>query len=80
MVSNPTPEECAHHVLSTFKILNRGAGRILQTNNFHKPFTGDGWQISDFNTGVAYAIQKGWVEKAGGVAFRLTEEGLAVTK
>jgi len=59
MVSNPIPEESARHILSIYISLNRGPGHILQTNNFHKPFSSDGWQIGDFKTGVAYAIQKG---------------------
>ncbi len=76
MASLPTPEESARHILEIFHEHSRRPGEVLRHNNFLLPFNKGGWRSEDFNSGIIYAAEQGWVELLErGISVRLTRRG-----
>lgn len=77
MPDAPSPEESAHYIL-TVLLGHRWLGRdILAVANFTLPLAKRGWKNDDFNRGIQYAIEKGWVEVSTPNSIKLTDAGFA---
>lgn len=72
----PTPEESARRILDLFvRHYHCRVGGVLLQNHFIEPFATGHWRAADFNAGIEYARQHGWIEDAPNGGFRLTEAG-----
>lgn len=71
-------EECARRILSIMQTRNVRAGQIAMVSWFSEPFARNGWQSSDLDAGMNYAIAAGWIlYTSGDTKITLTEAGEA---
>jgi hypothetical protein len=77
MATGPTPEESARLILSFFKDHNRRAGEALMLDLVNTEFSTRGGRADDFNAGMEYALDQGWIEMPSSNAMRLTDAGFA---
>jgi hypothetical protein len=77
MAELPSSESSARYILSIFVNNGARAGDVFQARNFKEPFSIRGWRDTDFQDGIAYAIEKKWIENASPASYRLTETGFA---
>jgi len=77
MATLPTPEESAYKILSVFvDRFKQRPGNVLRLNNFLDVIGKNEIHTDDFNAGMQFAIDQGWIEpQKGGVSFRLTKNG-----
>ena len=80
MATIPTPEECAHEILSvSVTTFNRRPGEYLPINSFYEEIDKRRLRMDDFRSGLNYAATQGWLEILGdGTAYRLLEAGYMV--
>ena len=73
MATIPTPEDCAHEILSVFvTTFNRRPGEYLPINSFYKEMDKRRLRMDDFRSGLNYAVTQGWLEiLSNGTAYRL---------
>ena len=79
MTTLPTPQQSAHEILAIF-VWHFGllAGEVLPSNSFSALWQRRGYRPEDFNAGLLYAIESGWLEVLpGGNSYRLTKSGFA---
>ncbi len=79
MATLPTPEQCAREILAIF-VWHFGllAGDVLRRNNFLTLWQQRSYRPEDFNVGVQFAIESGWLELlADRNSYRLTKSGFA---
>jgi hypothetical protein len=76
MATAPTPEDAARRILAIFSSKDRRAGEVVRMNVFQGAFPVDGWRSDDFDAGLEYAVESGWVEMASG-SLKLTDAGFA---
>ena len=77
MAKAPSAEDAARYILSIYIAHNLRSGHALNARNFITPFTEPGWQSSDFQPGMEYAIEQKWIEAKGRDNFILTDLGFA---
>jgi hypothetical protein len=77
MAKVPTAEDAARYILKIFILLNARSGDVLRINSFIMPFAKAPWQASDFEPGMEYAIEQGWVVSDSPDSYHLTEDGFA---
>lgn len=79
MASLPTHEDIAREILNIFvSHFNCRAGAALGTSNFMAVWHKRGLATEDFQPGMQFAVQQGWVEvseAAVGNNFKLTAAG-----
>lgn len=77
MATLPTPEESANKILSLFvDRFKQRPGNVLRVNNFLEAIGKNEINADDFNAGMQFAIDQGWVESLNeGVSFKLTDKG-----
>jgi hypothetical protein len=73
----PTAEASARHILEIFLAHGLRAGDVLQSDSFIAPFSKPGRTVSDFDSGLEYAIDEDWIELVSSHSYRLTAEGFA---
>ena len=80
MATIPTPEYCAHEILSVFvTTFNRRPGEYLSINSFYKEMDKRQLRMDDFQSGLNYAATQGWLEiLSDGTSYRLLEAGYMV--
>jgi hypothetical protein len=79
MATLPTPEQCAREILAIF-VWHFGllAGEVLRNNDFLTLWPQRGYRSEDFNAGLQFAIENGWLELLpGGNSYRLSKSGFA---
>ena len=79
MTTLPTPEQCAREILAIF-VWHFGllAGDVLRSNNFLTLWPQRGYRSEDFDVGLQFAIESGWLELLpGDKSYRLTKSGFA---
>jgi len=79
MPTRPTPEQCAREILAIF-VSHFGllAGEVLRRNSFLTLWPQRGYSAPDFETGLQFAIESGWLELLpDGNSYRLTRSGFA---
>lgn len=79
MAALPTPEQCAREILAIsvwhFGLL---AGDAMYSKNFLALWAQRGYRPADFDTGLYFAVESGWLELLpGGHSYRLTKSGFA---
>ena len=77
MAALATPEKCAREILAIF-VWHFGllAGEVLRRKNFLTLWPQRGYRPRDFNAGLQYAVENGWLELIpGDNSFRLTRSG-----
>jgi hypothetical protein len=78
MATLPTAEQSARAVLAIFAAYNVRAGEVLVAGQVNMKFLTDGGTEEDYEAGLHYAGEQGWLEPAsGGTNLRLTEAGFA---
>lgn len=77
MATPPTAEDAAIYILSIFKQFNVQIDNVLMQGSFMRPFAASPWQASDYNAGIEYAVQQGWVEMTNPTTIKLTAAGYA---
>ena len=72
MATIPTPEETARQILKIFvdPPYRCRAGDVLQYRNFVGKIDN-----RDFDPGMQYAIQQGWIQDLGKGSYKLTQTG-----
>ena len=77
MATLPTPEQCAREILAVL-VWHFGwlAGDVLRRNSFLTLWQQRGYSSSDFEAGVQFAVERGWLEVLpDGKSYRLTKSG-----
>jgi hypothetical protein len=76
MPTRPTPEKCAREILAIF-VFHFGllAGGVLRRNSFFTLWPQRGYSAKDFEAGLQFAIESGWLELRPGDSYRLTKSG-----
>ncbi|MBK5104750.1 MAG: hypothetical protein JJE42_10925 [Burkholderiales bacterium] len=77
MATRPSPEKCAREILAIF-VSHFGllAGEVLRRNSFITLWPQRGYSAKDFEAGLQFAIESGWLELlADGKSYRLTRSG-----
>ena len=77
MATLRTPEQCAREILAIF-VWHFGllAREVLRRNNFLTLWQQRGYRPEDFNAGVQFAIESGWLELLPDRnSYRLTKSG-----
>lgn len=82
MATLPTPEETAREILAIFvEHFKCRPEDVLLINNFLAVWPNRGLAAEDFNTGMEYAVEQGWVEaqhqQTIRESFKLTSAGFA---
>jgi len=77
MATLATPEQCAREILAIsvwhFGLL---AGDIVHSKNFLTLWSQRGYRLAEFNVGLHYAVDSGWLELLPGAnSYRLTKSG-----
>ena len=70
-----SPDQSARHILGYYRKLDRRAGDVLRRQTFNQPFGEAGWRQEDFDSGMAWAISRGWFEE-NGPWYELTHKGV----
>jgi len=80
MVTLPTAEDAAKHILTTFSRSGARAGNVLPEGRMIRAFWKAPWSEADFAPGLDFAMGKGWIERTPNGEFRLTEVGFAARR
>ena len=77
MTARPTAEQCARAILAIF-LAHYGLrpGEVLPRNSFLTLWPQRGYRPREFNAGLQFALDSGWLElPPGGKSYRLTKSG-----
>jgi hypothetical protein len=74
-----SPKEWAKAILSDFSESHIAAGEMLMLGEVNLNFLKKGHTAENFNEGLQYALQQGWVEKLD-TRLKLTEVGFAESR
>jgi hypothetical protein len=77
MPAVPSEEASAHYILAILLGYHWIDKTIVSVNNFALPLVKRGLRDSDFNRGIQYAVEMGWVKITIPKSFRLTDTGFA---
>lgn len=61
-MAHHAPKKCALRIIAVFRKMNGATGGKLNYNSFAAYFEPPVWSTDDFNTGLQYAAQNGWVD------------------
>jgi hypothetical protein len=71
----PTPEDSARHILRLIVgHFHAVPGRVLREASLLRIFASDGWDLTEFKPGRAYALEHGWLDAAN-ETLTLTDAG-----
>jgi hypothetical protein len=76
MATAPTPEESARNILAIFKHHNVQTDEVLLAGALNIQFINAGGSPADYEAGMGFAIQNGWLEQDG-MMVRLNAAGFA---
>ncbi|MDP1630197.1 MAG: hypothetical protein Q8L66_02110 [Caulobacter sp.] len=76
MAELPTAEDAARRILAVFRKVQARENHVLRLNNF-LDFPTEGFTGSDFEPGIEYAVESGWLEISSSSSFRLTAAGFS---
>ena len=77
MPDAPSTEESTHYILAILLGCHWLGKTTLSIHNFAIPLAKRGWKDNDFNRGIQYAIEMGWVTTRIPASFSLTDTGFA---
>lgn len=77
MITEPTAQESARHLLDIFQAHNKmRAGQILARGSTRIEFLqNDEWHIQHFVAGLQYASQHRWIAMPSPTVLKLTDDG-----
>ena len=75
MATLPTPEESARRILSIFALNNSRSDDVLVAEQANFAFRQAGGSAAEFQTGLEYAVQNGWLEIGENNTIKLTNAG-----
>jgi len=73
----PSEEASAHFILAILLGYHWIDKMIVSIHHFTLPLAKRGWRGSDFNRGIQYAVEMGWVKITIPKSFNLTDTGFA---
>jgi hypothetical protein len=79
MATLPTVEDAAKHIVATFISSGARPGYVLSERCVIRAFWSAPWSPDDFEPGLDFAINQGWIERAPSGEFRLTQAGFGAT-
>ena len=77
MATLPTPEELARRILSIFALNNSRPDDMLMAEPAIFAFQQAGGSAAEFQAGLLYAVQNGWLEIGENDTIKLTNAGFA---
>lgn len=77
MPDAPSEEASAHYILATLLGYHWVGKKVLSIHHFAIPLAKRGWKDNDFNRGIRYATERGWVTTRIPTSFSLTDAGFA---
>jgi hypothetical protein len=77
MATLPTPEEAARRILSIFALNNSRPDDVLMAEQANFAFRQAGGSAAEFQAGLEYAVQNGWLEIGENNTIKLTNAGFA---
>jgi hypothetical protein len=80
MATSPTPEESARRILSIFALNNSRPDDVLMAEQANFAFRQAGGSAAEFQAGLEYAVQNGWLEISENDTIKLTNVGFAEIK
>ena len=80
MATLPTPEEAARRILSIFALNNSRPDDVLMAEQANFAFRQAGGSTAEFQVGLEYAVQNGWLEISKTNNIKLTNAGFAEIK
>ena len=80
MATLPTPEESAHAILAIFAVDNSRPDDVLIAGGVNFAFRQAGGRAAEFQPGLEYAVQNGWLEIGENNTIKLTNAGFTECK
>jgi len=80
MATLPTPEASARRILSIFALNNSRPHDVLMAQPADFAFRQAGGSAAEFQVGLEYAVQNGWLEISETNNIKLTNAGFAEIK
>ena len=80
MATLPTPEASARRILSIFALNNSRPHDVLMAQPADFAFRQAGGSAAEFQVGLEYAVQSGWLEISETNNIKLTNAGFAEIK
>jgi hypothetical protein len=77
MATLPTPEESARRILSIFALNNSRPDDVLMAEPANFAFRQAGGSAAEFQAGLEYAVQNGWLAIGENNTIKLTNAGFA---
>ena len=75
MATLPTPEESARAILAIFAVDNSRPDDVLIAGGVNFAFRQAGGMAEEFQAGLEYAVQNGWLEIGENDTIKLTSAG-----
>jgi hypothetical protein len=75
MANLPTPEESARAILAIFAFHNSRPDDVLMAGQVNFAFRQAGGRAAEFQAGLEYAVQNGWLEIGENNTIKLTNAG-----
>jgi hypothetical protein len=75
MATLPTPEESARAILAIFALNNSRPDDVLMAGQGEFAFRQAGGTAAEFQAGLEYAVQNGWLEIGENNTIKLTNAG-----
>jgi TPP-dependent 2-oxoacid decarboxylase len=75
MATLPTPEESARAILAIFALQNSRPDDVLMAEQGNFAFRQAGGTAAEFQAGLEYAVQNGWLEIGNDNTIKLTNAG-----
>jgi hypothetical protein len=80
MATLPTPEESARAILAIFAVDNSRPDHVLMAGGVNFAFRQAGGMAEEFQAGLEYAVQNGWLEIGENNTIKLTNAGFTECK
>jgi hypothetical protein len=77
MSTPSTPEESARVILAIFKVMGFGPGVSLEKDQVKMQFAVNVGETADFNSGLQYGVNHGWLELPSTSTIKLGVAGAA---
>jgi hypothetical protein len=75
MATAPTAEDAARRILEVLRESDTKARAVFMRSATERAFAQGDWRAADWQAGLAYAIQAGWLTIHSETMLRLTDEG-----